>query len=168
MLATAIQKLSQHPVLVRALLKDVQEEQLRWKPSENEWSMLEVIYHLYDEEKEDFRMRFKLTLENPDTNWPPIDPEGWVTARGYNNGALDTALSGFLKEREASLAYLKSLGAPDLGKRHKHPAGFWLSAGDLLASWVAHDLLHIRQLTRLQYQYWQAEQPNDARYAGTW
>ena len=168
MLARAIQKLARHPVLIQALLNDLAEEQLRWKPSEHEWSMLEVIYHLYDEEKEDFPVRLKMTLENPEGDWPPIDPSGWVTARKYNEGKVETALTGFLKQRESSLQFLKHLDTPDLSKQHKHPAGFWLGAGDILASWVAHDLLHIRQLTRLHYQYWQGEQSYDVAYAGNW
>jgi hypothetical protein len=28
-----------------------------------------------------------------------------------------------------------------------------MAAGDLLASWVAHDLLHVRQIARLRYEY---------------
>ena len=35
---------------------------IQWKQSENKWSMLEIICHLYDEEREDFRSRLAKIL----------------------------------------------------------------------------------------------------------
>ena len=55
--------------------------QLRWKPSPDKWSLLEILCHVCDEERDDFRRRLALTLEDPEQEWPPIDPEGWVTQR---------------------------------------------------------------------------------------
>ena len=44
-----------------------------------------------------------------------------------------------------------------------------LTAGDLLASWAAHDLLHLRQLNELRYAYLiQVAAPYSVRYAGDW
>jgi hypothetical protein len=37
------------------------------------------------EKNEDFRKRLELVLNNPEDPWPPIDPEGWVVQRNYNN-----------------------------------------------------------------------------------
>ena len=48
---------------------------------------------------------------------------------------------------------------------YHHPSGRTLKNGDFLASWLAHDLLHIRQITRLHYQYLQKDFKID--YAGT-
>ena len=39
------------------LFKNLVDEQARWKPGADRWSLLEVINHLYDEEREDFRKR---------------------------------------------------------------------------------------------------------------
>ena len=66
------------------LFQSVSDEQAQWKPGKDRWSILEVINHLYDEEKGDFRKRLELTLDNPEGPWPPIDPEGWVVQRNYN------------------------------------------------------------------------------------
>ncbi len=44
-----------------------------------------------------------------------------------------------------------------------------MTAGDLLAAWVAHDVLHLRQLVELRYAYLVEEaQPNSVGYAGEW
>ena len=44
-----------------------------------------------------------------------------------------------------------------------------MTAGIIAASWVAHDLLHIRQLTKLHYDWVTKEAAPDAiEYAGRW
>jgi hypothetical protein len=74
----------------------------------------------------------------------------------------------FLAERHKSLAWLKMLEAPDWGTAHEAPSG-QIKAGDVLAAWVAHDLLHLRQLIELRYQLMHRQaQPYGLRYAGSW
>ena len=74
-------RLSKNTEPIQSLLQGVAEEQTRWKPTSEEWSILEVINHLYDEEREDFRTRLDLLLHHPGQPWPEIDPEGWVVER---------------------------------------------------------------------------------------
>ena len=42
------------PGVVRAQLSGLTDHDLRWKPSETQWSLLEILRHLGDEEAEDF------------------------------------------------------------------------------------------------------------------
>ena len=153
---------------IERLARGVSAAQARWKPAPTEWSMLEVVCHLYDEEREDFRQRTRLALEDPSQEWPAIDPPGWVTTRRYAERDLAVTLDAFVAERQASLAWLQSLDAPDWDRGRRHPAGFTLHAGDLLLSWLAHDLWHIRQLADLHREYLGAvaAPPYDIGYAG--
>jgi hypothetical protein len=43
-----------------------------------------------------------------------------------------------------------------------------MSAGMLLANWLAHDYLHFRQITKLKYDYIKYRTGEDLAYAGTW
>ena len=135
------------------LFQSVSDEQARWRPGEDKWSILEVINHLYDEEREDFRKRLELTLKNPEEPWPPIDPEGWVVERKYNERNLRRSLQNFFDEREKSLLWLNQLGSPDWQASHRHPQMGPMSAELILANWLAHDLFHIRQVTDLHFAY---------------
>ena len=151
-----------------ALMTDVAPEQARWKPAPDKWSILEVVNHLYDEEREDFRQRLELVLADPSQPFPPIDPRGWVTSRNYLGRELGESLNRFLKEREKSLAWLQQLSSPDWANSNQGANGI-LKAGDLLASWLAHDFLHIRQITRLHFQYAGfISKPYQTAYAGPW
>ena len=61
-----------------ALLENQDQDFIKWKQGPDKWCVLEVICHLIDEEKEDFRSRVLHLLKNPDTEPSPIDPEAWV------------------------------------------------------------------------------------------
>lgn len=153
---------------ISALVQNVSMQQARWRPDPDNWSILEVINHLWDEEREDFRVRIDYTLHRPGEPWPGIDPGGWVTERGYNERDPQVSLDGFLSAREASLAWLRQLSAPNWNKTYRAPWGP-IRAGDVFASWVGHDLLHTRQLIELHWVHTTAQtQPYSTEYAGEW
>lgn len=135
------------------LLAGLADEQARWRPAPDKWSILEVVCHLGDEEREDFRARLKLTLDDPGAPWPPIDPGGWITERGYQDRDLATAVEDFCAERKKSVVWLNGLSSPRWEHCYAHPLLGKIAAGDLLAAWVAHDFLHLRQLAGLHWQY---------------
>ena len=160
--------MAENAARIRALVRSISEQQARWRPDPDSWSILEVVNHLLDEERQDFRVRLDYTLHRPDEPWLPIDPGGWVTERAYNQQGLDDSLAQFLSEREASIAWLGTLSVPDWNTTCEAPWGP-IRAGDLSAAWVAHDLLHMRQLVELHWAYTTAElEPYRVDYAGTW
>jgi hypothetical protein len=153
---------------IRALVDGVGDAQARWKPDAESWSILEVVSHLLDEERYDFRMRLDITLYHPGETWPGIDPGGWVTARSYNEQGLAVSLHSYVEERGVSLNWVKNLEDADWEAAYEAPWGP-ITAGDLLASWVAHDLLHMRQLVELHWYYKEKKvEPYSTRYAGEW
>ena len=163
-----IDRFSKNRVVFEGLVRGLSLEQARWKPLPDKWSILEVVNHLYDEEREDFRQRVELVLSDPTQPWPPIDPRKWVTSRGYNDREVDLSLDNFFSEREKSLLWLRSLADPNWQNSNTGPNGI-LTAGDLLASWLAHDYLHIRQISRLHWQYVGAiADPYQTAYGGPW
>jgi hypothetical protein len=164
----ATSRLAEGAAAIQALTSGIGDRQARWKPDPDSWSVLEVVHHLWDEEREDFRQRIDYTLHRPGETWPPIDPGGWVTARRYNERDLAESLRGFLSARDGSLAWLRALPSPDWAVTYRAPWGE-ISAGDLLASWVAHDLLHLRQLVELRWFLTTRElEPYRVAYAGEW
>jgi hypothetical protein len=166
---TASMRLETTATSIVALVSDMTTEQARWQPDSAAWSALEVINHLIDEEREDFRQRLDLTLHSPGVVPPPIDPAGWVTERAYNTRAVGDSIAQFQQERQQSLVWLRSLQQPDWTFESAHPRLQRMHAGDFLASWVAHDLLHLRQLVELRWAYLAAElSPYQRDYAGEW
>ena len=151
---------------IPALAAALSDDEARRQPAPGKWSVVEILAHLADEERDDFRRRVALTLEDSARPWPPIDPEGWARERDYRSRRLADVLADFRREREASLAWLRSLPQASLERAYEHPKLGTLRAGDLLAAWAAHDLLHLRQLAGARLALVQAAaEPFSTRYA---
>ena len=158
-----LRRLESNVPVFQGLLRDVVEPQTTWKPSPEKWSLIEVINHLADEEIEDFGTRLRLLLEDPLQEWPPIDPNRAVVERQYAAKHLKESLDRFVHARRTSVAWLKGLEQPDW------QLGSQLRAGELFASWLAHDLIHIRQINRLHYEFLTSCATSfSVAYAGDW
>ena len=162
-----IERLLHNTSIVKSIVHGVTAEQACRKPSQKEWSILEIVNHMVDEEKDDFRTRLRLALEEPNVTWPPIDPEGWAAERNYNERDFKDSLSNWLDERERSIAWLKNLDDPDWKSTALHPKLGSMSAELILANWLAHDLLHIRQMVAVLWANLALEvNPISLDYAG--
>jgi len=152
----------------RGMLHGIEQEQYLWRPAPDKWCLLEVICHLYDEEREDFRARVQHVLTDPSQPMPPIDPQGWVSARNYIQHNFHEVLHAFLAERADSVSYINSLEAPEWSNTYIHPKLGPLSAGMFLHNWLAHDYHHIRQVNDLKYRYFLSQSRYPLTYAGKW
>jgi hypothetical protein len=166
--ARLIDQLARHGDVFRAHFTGLPAEEVHWKPSPEKWCALEIICHLHDEEREDFRARLRSTLETPLEAWPKIDPAAWVTERRYMEQDFQTVLTNFLQERERSLTWLRGLADAPWENAYQHPKVGPVSCELLLTNWVAHDLHHVRQLVNLRYGYLKAHTTVPLDYAGTW
>ncbi len=150
------------------IVAGVSDAQAVWKPEPTSWSVLEVVNHLYDEERGDFRARLDVMLHRPEEPLPPFDPKGAIEAGQYNERDLRDSLRRFMNERQASLAWLRSLESPDWNAVYREQSRT-MTAGDMFASWIAHDILHLRQLIKLQWLLTVRElAPYKVDYAGPW
>ncbi len=155
--------------LLGDLLAGVSEEDSLVGPAGGGWCIREVLGHLVSEEVEDFRARIDLVLHRPADPWPPLDPEARVRDGGFRERTRDGLLVEFRAERAKSLAWLRDLASPDWARTKHHPRIGEFAAGHLLASWVAHDLLHARQIVRVLHEITMAEgAPFSTAYAGSW
>jgi nicotinamide riboside kinase len=154
--------------LIKSLFEEVTGDLVFWKQSEKKWCLLEIICHLYDEEREDFRTRLKSVLENPEKSFPSIDPQGWVKERKYIEQDFENMLEKFLKERNDSILFLQNLEEPKWNNTYIHPKLGPMSAKMILSNWLAHDYLHLKQIIKLKFDYLQLISGESLTYAGNW
>lgn len=166
-----IARLEPTPHALEALLAELPEADARWKPPSGAWSILEIVNHLADEEHEDFRARLERTLRDAAEQWPSIDPEGSVRERRHNEKDLRPSVERFARERRETMRWLRSIEIDEIdwSVAHRHPKFGPISAGDLLASWAAHDALHLRQIAKRLFELAQRDgAPHKTAYAGEW
>jgi hypothetical protein len=153
---------------IRSLLDGMTQDEAQSKPDSESWSALEVLCHLLDEEREDFRMHIQQVFTDPQEVWHPIDPPLWVIERRYQDQSMEAKFAEFCQERDKSLRWLDGMHTVDWGHEITAPFG-GISAGSLLVSWAAHDNLHIRQLIEIrQFNLNMKSKPFSTRYAGEW
>jgi hypothetical protein len=163
-----IEKLSLNGNVLMSLLSGLTEEETHWKPGPEKWSLLEIVCHLCDEEREDFGGRLKHTLEMPEVQMKKIDPVAWVSERKYMEQNFNEKIDEFLEERIKSVAWLKSLEFPKWSNVYHHPKAGELSAEMFLSNWLAHDYLHFRQITFIKYEFLRTHFNTRFDYAGSW
>ncbi len=164
-----IARLERFPGALQEAVACVTDADARFKPPSGAWSIVEIVCHLGDEEVDDFRARLAFVLERRPGEPPGIDPEGWARERRYNEKDLAAAVTRFVGERGRSIAWLRSLpGSTDWALACQH-AGIGFHAGDFLASWAAHDALHLRQIAKRLWELAARDAPEfRTAYAGEW
>ena len=163
-----ILELSRNQDIFKELLTGLNDEEYLWKSNPEKWCLLEIICHIYDEEREDFRARLRHVLETPTEPLPPIDPAGWVKARSYIAKNFTETMDKFLDERQKSIKWLNSLSDPKWENAYIHPKFGKMTAKMFLSNWVAHDYLHIRQIVKLKFDHLKILTDEKLDYAGDW
>lgn len=163
-----IYQLEHNQTVFRGLLQSVPSALQAWKPSSDEWCILEIVCHLLDIEVEDFRQRVQYVLEDPQRTLPSIYPTTWGEERNYLGQDYDQKVAAFLAERRQSITWLHSLEKPVWDNTYQHPTLGPMSAALFLTNWLAHDQLHIRQINRVNRQFLQRQTEMDLSYAGNW
>jgi DinB superfamily len=159
-------ELARFPALLEGLVGDLDEATWRARPEPGEWAPVEIICHLRDEEAEDFSARVRVILEGG-ARFAPNDPERLAVDRRYHQANPLSALAAFRAQRMTSLELLGSVVPDRLLGTAERPGGGRLSGLDLLASWVAHDRLHLQQLAGTLARRWADRwAPLQVEYAG--
>lgn len=165
---TLYQELQNSTGMIRALLAGITREEAQVKPNPESWSILEVICHLYDEEREDFREHLDFILHRQNEEYHVIDPQAWITERSYSQQDFVKMQEKFFVERRKSLAWLQDISDSDWQSTYTSQYGS-VSAGEMFSCWVAHDNLHIRQLVELRRaRIEKITKPYPIEYAGEW
>lgn len=157
-----IQRLTANAEAIHSLVQALPNERTQWKPNPETWSMKDVMEHVYNEERMDFRKHLKDMFEGP------TQPQEYIRV-----AQCSQALEGFLQERNASITWLAALQTPNwhVTKQLTFSPGdsMTISAEEMLLSWVEHDFLHMRQIVELLHA-WNAQHATAQalQYAGGW
>ncbi len=160
-LADAISLLTSTPGTLDALLRGLPDTWIRCNEGKDTWSAFDIVGHLICGERTDWMPRVRIILENGETR--AFDPfDRLAQSRESRGKSLEQLLNEFARLRQENLMALQALnlGPEALTRRGKHPELGVVTLSELLATWVAHDLTHIHQLSRLMaYQYRDAVGP---------
>ena len=142
--------LTRTPAALDALLRDLPESWTRRNEGGESWSAFDVVGHLIVGERTDWIPRAKIILEHGEAR--PFDKfDRFAQFRESEGKSLGKLLDEFARVRAQSLDALRELNLTedDLARRGRHPALGVVTLGHLLATWAAHDLTHLHQISRV-------------------
>lgn len=146
----ALPILRRTPATLKALLRDLPATWTHATEGPNTWSPFDIVGHLIHGERTDWIPRVEHLLRHGDAVpfAPFVRDAMFEASRG---ASLPTLLDTFATERAGSLRRLDELAltADDLGRLGRHPAFGVVTLGQLLATWVVHDLDHVAQCVRV-------------------
>jgi hypothetical protein len=149
-LQDTISLLGRTPAVLNALLRDVPETWTLQNEGGNTWSALDVVGHLIHGERTDWMQRAQIILQFGESRtFEPFDRLGLV--REIQGKSMGQLLDEFARLRVDNLGELRALNLrqEDLGRRGRHPALGVVTLSELLATWAAHDLTHLHQISRV-------------------
>lgn len=158
-LTTAL--LARTPAVLDALLRDLPDAWTLGTEGEKTWSAFDIVGHLIHGERTDWIPRAKMILQFGETRaFEPFDRLAQL--RESQGKSLAELLDTFAALRAANLEELRrmNLRKEDLDRRGRHPALGVVTLSQLLATWAAHDLTHLHQVSRVMaHQYREAVGP---------
>lgn len=153
--------LERTPGVLNALLRDLPDAWTQRNEGEKTWSAYDVVGHLIHGELTDWMPRAKMILQHGESR--PFEPfDRFAQERNSKGKSLAQLLDEFARLRAESLTELRALNLQeqDLERSGKHPALGPVTLSQLLATWAAHDLTHLHQLSRIMaHQYREAVGP---------
>jgi DinB family protein len=147
-LEEALAVLSRTPATLAAMLEGLPDSWIKATEGDGTWSPYDVIGHLNHGERADWIPRARHILAGLPRPFDPFDREAqFVESRGATLSELLTTFSRLRRESLAALAGMKLTNA-DLGRKGRHPDLGEVTLGQLLATWVVHDMDHVAQIAR--------------------
>jgi hypothetical protein len=161
-LEKAIEILQRTPMVLTSLLDGLSKEWLCHNEGGETWSPFDVVGHLIHGEKTDWMVRTEIILSDaPDKTFEVFDRFAQFEASKEKTISQLVEEFGKLRTQNLILLRSKNINREDLKKTGIHQAFGAVTLEQLLATWVAHDLGHIAQISRVM-----AKQYKDA--VGPW
>ena len=157
-LETALPVLERTPSVLNELLCGLGDEWTTQNEGPETWSPFDVVGHLIHGDRTDWIPRARIILEHGETR--PFDPfDRFVQFEESRGKPMKTLLDEFAALRDQNLMALQdmNLSREDFDRRGIHPELGTVTLGQLLATWVVHDLGHVAQIGRVMAKQYGGE-----------
>jgi uncharacterized damage-inducible protein DinB len=138
------------PKQVAAAVSGLPDKTLRFKPTPDKWSILEILGHLADIEiVYGYRLRQMLADKKPVI--APMDQNAWARNLGYSEAAPAELIALYGLNRHHNLRLLRRLKPGDLAKAAFHPEHKRdVMVAELVQMMSGHGTNHLEQIERLK------------------
>ena len=134
---------------LRRAVEDLTEHQLSQPEAPGKWSIRHVVCHLADADLVwGYRLRMVLAQDRPILTG--FDQDRWAERLRYDQAPVEMALEEFRVLRRSNLRLIAAASPDDLRRVGVHAERGEESVAHMIRLYAGHDLLHLRQLTRIR------------------
>ena len=147
-----IESAEKDPKKIAAAVSGLPDGILRYKPSPEKWSILEMLAHLADMEiLYAYRMRQIVADKNPTI--APINQDDWAKNLGYMEEKAPELVAAFGLMRHHNLNLLRRVKVEDLDKSAFHPElNRKVTLAEMVGMLARHGPNHLEQIERIEQQ----------------
>ena len=142
-----LEMLDATPDILRGLMTELSDEDARWKPAPDRFSVAEVLAHFSHSEGHCYRKRVDQFMEEERPELQPDEAQMWLDL--YRNADPEDAFDHFEEQRENNVEFLRDLPAGSGERKALHKSAGEITLSQMLHEWALHDLGHVRQIAEL-------------------
>jgi len=136
------------PVVLRAVVRDLDDEALRRRPAPGEWAVIEVVAHLADSE-ERARGRVEAMLARDDPELPGYNQEQLAIDGRYLERDLGSELEGYEVSRRRHVAMFEALDDAGWRRTGRHSEHGRVTVQLYATHSASEDVDHLAQIARM-------------------
>ena len=139
---------------LKAALKEIPRAVVTWTPAPGKWSILEIVGHLRDMEKDAYLSRYRRILSEEVPSLPDADGDQLSLENDYRSQRLSGLLREWSRLRRESLRLLKKVKLADWERAGMHETAGRLTMTDLVRRHaIGNDLAHLGQIEAITRRY---------------
>src|ERR1035441_7568213 len=135
------------PAMLRDLMSEISEDDARWKPAPDRFSIAEVLAHLSHSEGHCYRARLDRFLSEELPEFEPDDASFYYDL--YRQANPQDSFDHFEEQRETNVEFMRTLPHSAGDRRALHREAGEITLSQMLPAWAMHDLGHIRQVPQV-------------------
>jgi len=135
------------PETLRGLMREISDDDARWKPAPDRFSIAEVLAHLSHSEGHCYRVRVDRFLEEENPFFEADDAQMYLDL--YRDADPEDSFDHFEEQRENNIEFLENLPPGSGDRKANHAEVGEITLAQMLHEWALHDIGHIRQVAEL-------------------
>jgi len=142
------------PQALKAAIRGLPRKVLVFTPAPGKWSILEILCHMRDMEREAYLTRYRRILAEDEPKLPDVNGEALAIERDYRNAKASDVVREWLGLRRENLQMLRKTGRAQWARAGVHETAGRLTMEDLIRRHaVGNDEAHLGQIEAIKRRF---------------
>ena len=142
------------PAAVKAALKGIPRAELLWTPAPGKWSILEIVCHLRDMERDAYLARYRRILEEETPTLPDADGDVYSLENDYRSQKLSEVVRDWTRLRREVLRLLSKVKREEWERAGIHETAGRLTMADFVRRHaIGNDEAHLGQIAAIRRRF---------------